>query len=220
MIGVTWKSHGDPLIGSIRSQKLHRHSSMASSPPNPSLYCFLLLFLLTAAAAAATAAAAAWPESLEVGLGSERSTHLRVYFHEVFRGPNVTSINVVKGNGDYPSRFGNIDMIDAALRTDADARSRVVGRAQGVSFHVSQEEEALLIEFVLLFTGGEYAGSTLTVVGRVDAAGRGDRAVVGGTGRFLLARGHMVTQVLTSSVDGLVAVYDIYVMHYEGPRHA
>ncbi|CAL9054844.1 pterocarpan synthase 1-like [Musa acuminata AAA Group] len=219
MIGVTWKSLGDPLIGSIRSQKLHRHSSMASSPPNPSLLCFLLLFLLTAAADA-TAAAAAWPESLEVGLGSERSTHLRVYFHEVFRGPNVTSINVVKGNGDYPSGFGNIDMIDAALRTDADATSRVVGRAQGVSFHVSQEEEALLIEFVLLFTGGEYAGSTLTVVGRVDAAGRGDRAVVGGTGRFLLARGHMVTQVLTSSVDGLVAVYDIYVMHYEGPRQA
>ncbi|URE09912.1 disease resistance response protein 206 [Musa troglodytarum] len=215
--------HSLALAASSCCQKLHRHSSMASSPPNPSLFCFLLFFLLTAtadAADAATAAAAAGAKSLEIGLGSEKSTHLRVYFHEVFRGANVTSLNVVKGNGNYPSRFGNIDMIDAALRTGADARSRVVGRAQGVSFHVSQEEEALLIEFVLLFTGGEYAGSTMTVVGRVDAAGRGDRAVVGGTGRFLLARGHMVTQVLTSSVDGLVAVYDIYVMHYDYPRHA
>ncbi|RWW30113.1 hypothetical protein BHE74_00021576 [Ensete ventricosum] len=199
--------HSLALSASSCRQKLHRHSSsMASS----SLFCFLLFFVLTAAAAGA--------ESLKVGLGSEKSTHLRVYFHEVFRGENVTSINVVKGNGNYTSRFGNIDMIDAKLRTGADARSRVVGRAQGVSFHVSQEEEALLIEFVLLFTGGEYAGSTLTVVGRVGAAGRGDRAVVGGTGRFLLARGRMVTQVLTSSVDGLVAVYDIYVMHYEDPR--
>ncbi|RRT37896.1 hypothetical protein B296_00025688, partial [Ensete ventricosum] len=155
--------HSLALSASSCRQKLHRHSSsMASS----SLFCFLLFFVLTAAAAATTAAAEG-AESLKVGLGSEKSTHLRVYFHEVFRGENVTSINVVKGNGNYTSRFGNIDMIDAKLRTGADARSRVVGRAQGVSFHVSQEEEALLIEFVLLFTGGEYAGSTLTVVGRV-----------------------------------------------------
>ena len=55
-----------------------------------------------------------------------------------------------------------------------------------------------LSSVTLVFTAGEYAGSTLSVQGPVlGFAGTIERAVVGGTGRFRLARGYMLFKMVS-----------------------
>ncbi|CAL9100065.1 unnamed protein product, partial [Musa textilis] len=63
---------------------------------------------------------------------------------------------------------------------------------------MSQQEEASLIPLVLVFTAGDFCDSTLTVIGRMDASGKADRAIVGGTGVFQFASGNMVSKLVMS----------------------
>ncbi|RRT37496.1 hypothetical protein B296_00056637 [Ensete ventricosum] len=83
---------------------------------------------------------------------------------------------------------------------------------------VTVSEEASLIPLVLVFTEGEFANSTLTAIGRLDASGKAERAIVGGTGVFQYAWGKLASELLTSSVEGLVAAFDVYVIYYNDVR--
>ncbi|CAL9770729.1 unnamed protein product [Musa acuminata subsp. burmannicoides] len=179
---------------------------MASSPHSSSPIHHLLVFFLL------FAAATAFPATSEFELGIQKRIHFRVYFHETFLGPDNTTVTVV--NMSLPYTFGDIDIFDAVLRVGSDASSTVVGRAQGAGFHMSQQEEASLIPLVLVFTAGEFADSTLTAIGRLDASGKAERAIVGGTGVFQYAWGKLASKLVTSSVEGLVAAFDVYVIYY------
>ncbi|CAL9770726.1 unnamed protein product [Musa acuminata subsp. burmannicoides] len=179
---------------------------MASSPHSSSPIHHLLVFFLL------FAAATAFPVTSEFELGIQKRIHFRVYFHETFLGPDNTTVTVV--NMSLPYNFGDIDIFDAVLRVGSDASSTVVGRAQGATFHMSQQEEASLIPLVLVFTAGEFADSTLTAIGRVDASRKAERAIVGGTGVFQYAWGKLAGELVTSSVEGVVAAFDVYVIYY------
>ncbi|CAL9770728.1 unnamed protein product, partial [Musa acuminata subsp. burmannicoides] len=96
--------------------------------------------------------------------------------------------------------------------------STEVGRAQGVSFHVSQRDESSLIPPVLVFTAGNFCDSTLTVIGRMDASGKADRAIVGGTGVFQFASWNVVSKLVTFDDAGLVAAFDVYGVYYDDVR--
>ncbi|THU53334.1 hypothetical protein C4D60_Mb10t13310 [Musa balbisiana] len=184
---------------------------MASSPHSSSHLYFLLVFFLLL-----LAAAAAFPVTSEFELGRQSRIHFRVYFHETYLGPDNTTVTVV--NMSLPNTFGDIDIFDAVLRTGPSKWSTEVGRAQGVSFHMSQRDESSLIPLVLVFTAGNFCDSTLTVIGRMDASGKADRAIVGGTGVFQFASGNMVSKLVTFDDAGVVAAFDVYVVYYDDVR--
>ncbi|CAL9199004.1 unnamed protein product, partial [Musa hybrid cultivar] len=110
-----------------------------------------------------------------------------------------------------PCTFGDVDIFDAVLRIGPSKWSTEVGRAQGVSFHVSQRDESSLIPLVLVFTAGNFCDSTLTVIGRWTPPGRR-------TGVFQFASGNMVSLLVTSDDAGLVAAFDVYVVYYDDVR--
>ena len=69
----------------------------------------------------------------------------------------------------------------------------------------------------LVFTAGEYNGSTLTVQGQFsfDVDGAVERTVVGGTGRFRMARGYSLMEVVsTPTPESAVFKIDLFVLMY------
>ncbi|URE48317.1 disease resistance response protein 206 [Musa troglodytarum] len=178
---------------------------MASSPHSSSPFHHLLVFFLFAAATA-------FPVTSEFELGIQKRIHFRVYSHETFIGPDITTVTVV--NMSLPYTFGDIEIYDTVLRAGPDESSTFLGRVQGASFHVSKQKEVLLLPLVLVFTAGEFVNSTLTVIGRQEVSEKSERAIVGGSGVFQYAWGKLVGEKVTFSVAKLVVAYDVYVVYY------
>lgn len=103
------------------------------------------------------------------------------------------------------------------LREGADPASRLVGARRGHRRHVARRRRrrgAITTMLSLAFTEeGPYAGSTLQVFGRAVLGTVMERPVVGGTGKFRMARGHTLSRRVNSSdPDNLLVIeYDAYV---------
>ncbi|WVZ49663.1 hypothetical protein U9M48_001000 [Paspalum notatum var. saurae] len=101
--------------------------------------------------------------------------------------------------GATNSSFGTIGVVDDEIRAGPKRSSALLGRYQDVFFGTSLElGKGYLSSISLVFTAGEYAGSTLSVEGPVlGLTGTIERAVVGGTGKFRLARGYMLFKMIS-----------------------
>ncbi|CAA0807766.1 Dirigent protein 21 [Striga hermonthica] len=140
-------------------------------------------------------------------------------------------MSIVGGTGDFPlapvaranttfaspTLFGLVAVIDDPVRTGPSPGSEIVGRAQGLFAFASLEEISLHMTFDIFFTGGAHNGSTLSLIGR-NPYPRDHRelSVVGGSGDFRLAHGHV--GIRTVSVDSTTGnaffQYNITVFHY------
>ncbi|CAL1357674.1 unnamed protein product [Linum trigynum] len=159
-----------------------------------------------------------------MALKNEKLTHLHFYYHNLLAGPNATALPLnPKGPLDYshPARlFGGLIMADNPLTLDPELDSTAVGRVQGLYGVASRTDAALVELFNFVFTahGGEYRGSTVTVLGRnpILAAGTREMPVVAGTGVFGFARGkvHLKTHSFNETTGNAVVECDIYVFHY------
>ncbi|KAJ4810825.1 Dirigent protein [Rhynchospora pubera] len=141
---------------------------------------------------------------------SHAPIHLRFYFHEKYRGENATS-NVVATLNRPNSTFGNIVVFDNPLRAGPESNSKLIGRAQGTAFRSSFSEESALAAITLLFSEGEFNGSSISLIGLVDGSGSADRTVVGGSGHFRMAKGYVLTKIVNSTAVSLMAQYDAYI---------
>ena len=164
----------------------------------PSSLTLLLLSLLTLTTSSSATTA---------GDDGDGLTHIHIYVHETYTGPNATAAAVLQSPLGANSSFGSIGVVDDELRAGPDRASPLLGRYQAVFFGTSLQAGAgYLSSVTLVFTAGEYAGSTLSVQGPVlGFAGTIERAVVGGTGRFRLARGYMLFKMVskpTPETDG------------------
>uniref|UniRef100_M8BQK9 Dirigent protein n=1 Tax=Aegilops tauschii TaxID=37682 RepID=M8BQK9_AEGTA len=133
---------------------------------SPSLFLLLLLALWTAPYLAARAGTGASDHGL---------THIHLYMP---LGADAT--------------FGAVGVLDDELRDGPDAgNSSLVGRYQGLFVSaglVSPPGAQSAIN--LVFTAGEHRGSTLAMLGpMLSFTSAIERAVVGGTGAFRMARG-------------------------------
>ncbi|CAN6298752.1 unnamed protein product [Urochloa humidicola] len=175
-----------------------------------------VLFLVTLVAVAL--AMAAGPAAEARGCGRSRPIHLHFYMHDITGGPGQTAVQVVKGPGPaHPSmpgsHFGDTTVFDDAVTDAAGATSRLVGRAQGTYTLASLTEPVLSVSMTVVLTGGgAYNGSTLAVAGRDDiAASVRELAVVGGTGAFRGATGHVLWRTARlESRDHMVLELDVY----------
>jgi hypothetical protein len=110
------------------------------------------------------------------------------------------------------SHFGDTTVIDDPLTEAPNTSSQLVGRAQGTYTLASLREPVLMVSMTVAVTSGVYNGSTIAVVGRDDlSAAVRELAVVGGTGVFRRATGHVLWRtVRMESRDHMVLQLDAY----------
>ncbi|KDP20413.1 hypothetical protein JCGZ_06372 [Jatropha curcas] len=155
----------------------------------------------------------------ELTHAKQKVTHLHFYFHDTFSGPSPTAIVIARSNmtDKSPTLFGLTTMIDDPLTEGPELDSKEVGRAQGFYGSSGQKTVGLLMATTLVFTGKEYNGSTLTVLGRNPALEpHRELPIVGGTGVFRLARGFAMlkTYSFNSTTGDAIVEYHVTVIHY------
>ncbi|XP_072964803.1 pterocarpan synthase 1-like [Typha angustifolia] len=175
-------------------------SPMASSP-----FHYFLLFLLILSTLATGS---------EFFLPKEKYTHLRMFLHEVSRGPNATIYTIASFNNNSPYSFGDINVTDATLRQGPEPSSRLIGRVQGFEIGVDMDRKTLQSVVTLKFTAGEYEGSAISLLGVVFLPTTSERSVIGGAGQFRMARGFSFVKLISSTEDFLIAEIDVYVAHH------
>ncbi|KAG8368123.1 hypothetical protein BUALT_Bualt15G0012400 [Buddleja alternifolia] len=150
---------------------------------------------------------------------TQKVTHLQLYVQDILSGPNPTNIPVATANSTLtsPTLFGLTAVLDDPIRTGPNPDSEIVGRAQGLLTFASLEELSLHMTFHLVFTSGQYNGSTLSLVGYNPYLRESrELPVVGGSGAFRLARG--VALIRTVSFDATTGdaffQYNVTVLHY------
>ncbi|KAK7290673.1 hypothetical protein RIF29_05257 [Crotalaria pallida] len=94
--------------------------------------------------------------------------------------------------------------------------SKTVGRAQGLFGLASLHDHVLVMLINFVFSEGEYAGSTLSMVGRDPVQDNvREMPIVGGTGVFRLARGYAIAKSLwdISTSEHFVVEYHVTLSH-------
>lgn len=190
-------------------------SGMASSPALP----LVLLALLLAPTGLAASGSGG-------GGGGEKRTRIRVYVHERFTGRNATVGSVAPSLRGGNSTFGEVGVVDDVLRAGPRASSQEVGRYQGLFAGADLADDGgggggYFSAITLVFAAGEHRGSTLSLQGRYSfpADGALERAVVGGTGGFRMARGFSLLQVASALPEAAVFQLDLVVFTPRGHRY-
>ncbi|GJN28611.1 hypothetical protein PR202_gb16815 [Eleusine coracana subsp. coracana] len=144
-------------------------------------------------------------------------THLHFYFHDTVSGKSPTAVRVVAPpDASSMPMFGMVNVMDDPLTEGPEPGSGPVGRAQGLYMGSDQARLGFLQAMNLVFTSGEFNGSTLALLGRncpLDDVR--ELPVVGGTGAFRFATGYALlrTHWLDLRTGDAIVEYNVYVMH-------
>ncbi|EXB87365.1 hypothetical protein L484_016711 [Morus notabilis] len=192
-------------------------------PANSSHTFFTLLSLLSFICFARTTGesrGAAFVRRLDpnkLGLGKEKLSHFRFYWHDIVSGPNPSAVVVVQPPTNASTAFGMVRMIDNPMTERPELSSKLIGKAQGFYASAAQQEVGLIMAMNFAFLQGKYNGSTITVLGRNPVFSKvREMPVIGGSGLFRFARGYV--QVRTHNFDlntgDAIVEYTAYVFHY------
>ncbi|KAH6824528.1 hypothetical protein C2S53_010342 [Perilla frutescens var. hirtella] len=148
----------------------------------------------------------------------EKIAKFTVFVHDVLSGPSATVVEVARASitSTSPSSFGLVRVLDDSMTVEPDPSSYELGRAQGIATSADKEESSLCMNIVFMFTGGEYKGGTLSIVGRRSLVyGDSEVPVVGGTGIFRGARGYAVANTYSedAATGNYVMRYDMHVVY-------
>ncbi|KAH7664306.1 Dirigent protein [Dioscorea alata] len=155
-------------------------------------------------------------------LAKEKVTKLHFFFHDIFSGDHATTVQVAHPQGtvikpDNSVNFGAVYVLDDPLTEGPDLNSRVIGHAQGFYASAGQKELVLVVAFDFGFTSGEFNGSSISVLSRNTVLeSEREMAVVGGRGKFRMARGfaELKTYFFNITSGNAVVEYNITVFHY------
>jgi hypothetical protein len=156
--------------------------------------------------------------ALLVSAAGEKTTHIKVYWHDVVSGANPTAVRVAEAAVTNTSKsfFGAVVVIDDPLTEGPDLKSNPVGRAQGTYVSAGKDAVALMMSMNFVFQAGSYNGSTVAIFGRNEVfSSVREMAVVGGTGVFRWAEGYAQARTHTfdlKSGDATVE-YNLYIKH-------
>ncbi|WVZ53911.1 hypothetical protein U9M48_004797 [Paspalum notatum var. saurae] len=129
-------------------------------------------------------------------------TTFKLYFHDIVGGTSPTAIRVAQAPSSNSSStfFGAVVAIDDPL-TSGPTRSSgdELGRAQGTYTFADQKTFGLLMLMNFVFTAGDHNGSSLAIVGRNEVLDDvREMSIVGGTGKFRMARGYVQAHTIDS----------------------
>ncbi|KQK15141.1 dirigent protein 22 [Brachypodium distachyon] len=160
------------------------------------------------------------PALLVAGGGGDSNglKHVRLFMHETIGGPNPTLVTSLKSPLGGNATFGSVGVLDNELRDGPDPKgSKLVGRFQGFFAGAGLvSPPGLLSAMNIRFTAGEWCGSSLALLGSVPSFGAPvERALVGGTGDFRLARGYSVMLDLGNPTpETALFQLDLFVLMY------
>nr|GMD76548.1 dirigent protein 11-like [Ipomoea batatas] len=148
-----------------------------------------------------------------------RQTKLVFYVHDYLSGENTSAISVAGRDGPKTSvlQFGTIIAVDDPVTEGPDPKSKEIGRAQGLYINSQLDGKGLHLVFSVIFTEGEYKGSSLEIQG-ADIFSMKERefSVVSGTGFFRFVKGFGIMTTEFMDIPNLKAILklDITVRHY------
>lgn len=157
-----------------------------------------------------------WFEALQRDKHAEEMTKLHFYFHDLQKGKKVTSAVLAQANVSSPL-FGSLATGDDPMTVGPEFESKRLGFFRGLYGATSFEEFDLMTAMSFVFTEGINNGSSLSVLGH-NLAGHLYREipVVGGSGRFRLARGIVTFQTyyFNSTSGNATIEVDVVLLHY------
>ncbi|KAG7636904.1 Dirigent protein 4 [Arabidopsis thaliana] len=150
-------------------------------------------------------------------------TNLHFFFHDTLTAPNPSAVLIAKpthargDNDSSPSPFGSLFALDDPLTVGPDPKSEKVGNARGMYVSSGKHVPTLTMYVDFGFTSGKFNGSSITVFSRNTITEKErEVAVVGGRGRFRMARG--VAQLNTYYVNltngDAIVEYNVTLYHY------
>ncbi|KAK4424062.1 Dirigent protein 21 [Sesamum alatum] len=150
----------------------------------------------------------------------ERVTRLQLYLQDLVGGENRTVWHVAQSDltDVLPSAFGRVAVLDNLVTTGPEFESQQVGRMQGLIALADLHEKALAMLLNIVFTEGEFKGSTLSILGRNPLFDKvREVPIVGGTGAFRMARGYVITKTYSKDETRIRDVYEynIVVFHMD-----
>ncbi|CAK9157993.1 unnamed protein product [Ilex paraguariensis] len=154
-----------------------------------------------------------------VELGQLKETSMTLYFQDWFGGPNPTLIQITGRSDGFMSyeKFGTVFVTDDPVTIGFDGSSAQVARAQGMYVTSALDGSISHVMISLVFTNEEYKGSTLQIQGASPQFERvREVAVVSGTGKFRLGRGHATFETIHIDVEKSYCVIqsNVTVLHY------
>lgn len=152
--------------------------------------------------------------------GKEKVVKLHFFLQDVQAGINETVFEVARASISSKSRssFGQVRVLDDLVTAGPEKDSEKLGRAQGMITYVDLETSALGMNLNIVFTAGEYSGSTLCILGRNPiTVNQRELPVVGGTGIFRMARGYVIGNTYAYNPDTEYGVleYTVYVSYFD-----
>ncbi|AES69738.1 putative plant disease resistance response protein [Medicago truncatula] len=177
----------------------------------------LFLFSLNIIFTQSTSTNGVFSKQSNIYLPSEKLTHLHFYYHDIKNKNNPTIVQIVNTPENVPNGFGATYVMDDEITEGPEMSSKHIGRAQGLFGQASLHDIGMFMLTNFIFTEGNYAGSTLSMLGRNPVAEQNrEMAIVGGTGLFRFARGYVIANSVysISSPENFVMEYNITVYHH------
>ncbi|KAF8406580.1 hypothetical protein HHK36_008668 [Tetracentron sinense] len=155
------------------------------------------------------------------GLMKEKKTHLHFYLHDILSGKKPSAVMVAQANTTIGFKsatpFGSVYAIDDPLTQGPEPTSKVIGNAQGLYVSSSQDTLSIVMYVDFGFTTGKYNGSSISVFSR-NPVMETDReiAVVGGRGKFRMARGYakLKASYFNATNGDAIIEYKMTAFHY------
>ncbi|KAJ4722013.1 Dirigent protein [Melia azedarach] len=182
-----------------------------ATPLSPTSNFFFFIFTATLLYIACTIPR---PEEKET-----KQTNIVFYVHDYFTGNDASAVTVAGISGPTSSilHFGTIAVVDDTVTEGPTIESKEIGRAQGVYVNSHLDGKALYMAFSVIFTDGEFKGSTLEIQGSdVFSMKQREFGVVSGTGYFRFVKGYgiMETPFLDIANFNAVIKLNVTVKHY------
>ncbi|RWW20362.1 hypothetical protein GW17_00015532 [Ensete ventricosum] len=155
-------------------------------------------------------------------MGTETVTKLHFFLHDILHDDKPTAVLVAQANSSHgpvsATPFGSVYVIDDLLTEGPEPDSPLVGNAQGFYLSSGQKTLTLLMGVDFEITAGPFSGSSFSVVSRNPVPEpRRELAVVGGRGKFRMARGFAELRTYSFNITNGNAIieYDVTLLHYE-----
>ena len=181
----------------------------------------LLLAILLLGAAASLQSAA---DTTDLLLGPAKTTHLHFFLHDTLSGKDPSAVLVARGGSrtpkpDDPVPFGSLYATDDVLTEGPQRESKVVGNAQGLYIASGRAQLSLVLGMDFELTDGPFNGSAFVVYSRntvVEHPVGRELAIVGGRGKFRMARGYALlrTHYLDNNNGDAIIEYNVTLHHH------
>ncbi|WVZ01273.1 hypothetical protein V8G54_027342 [Vigna mungo] len=183
---------------------------------------FLFLLSLTLFSTLPTQLQASFSQQSHIELPSEthrssqKQTNLHFFYHDLRSANNPSIVQIVDTPKNVPNGFGSTFVMDDPMTEGPDLSSKPVGRAQGLFGLASLNDLGMYMLINFAFTEGDYAGSSLSMLGRNPIAEQNrELPIVGGTGVFRFATGYAIANSVDdiSTPEHFVVEYNVTVRH-------